>query len=181
MQNARLTAEQDSKAGRAVDVKLFDQVLVDRRGNSVKFKSDAIGDGVVVIDFIYTTCTTICPVLSQIMAIVQDRLAHLKNGVKVRLISISVDPATDTPARLNKFAKRFGVRPGWTWLTGKRRNVYRVLDGLGAYTPDFEDHATMILVGDVRRGRWTRFLGFPDPDRIVEKVTEFNDTRNSSR
>ena len=45
-----------------------------------------------------------------------------------------------------------------------------VLDGLGAYTPNFEDHAAMVLVGDGASGDWSRFFGFPNPDRIMQQV-----------
>jgi protein SCO1/2 len=154
---------------------------VDQRGNPVKFQSEAIGGRIVVIDFIYTRCTTVCPVLSQVLALVQDGLGDRLNGRDIRLVSISVDPAADTPERLNAFAVRFGAGPAWRWLTGRKHDIDRVLDGLGAYTPDFADHPSMVLVGDGRDGGWTRFYGFPSPDLILTKINELVARRNTSK
>jgi protein SCO1/2 len=52
-----------------------------------------------------------------------------------------------------------------------------VLEDFGAYTPNFEDHPSMILVGDGTSGQWSRFLGFPGADQIVGKVNEFSASR----
>ena len=64
--------------------------------------------------------------------------------------------------RLKAFGARFKAGPGWTWLTGEVGDVERVLKGLGAFTPNFSEHAPMMLVGDGRTGAWTRYNGFPD-------------------
>jgi protein SCO1/2 len=155
----------------AADVTLADATLVDHEGAPARFRSDVIGDRIVVVDFVYTTCTTVCPVLSSVFARVQERLGErLERGV--RLVSVSLDPARDTPARIKAYASRFGAGPHWKWLTGNQEDVEQVLKGLGAYTPNFSAHAPMVLVGDGRAGGWTRFNGFPAEDRIVAKVDE---------
>lgn len=153
----------------SVNIKLLDLRLVDQDGTRVSFRRDMIADKIVVMDFVYTTCTTVCPILSAVMAEVQRRLGD-RVGADVRLVSISVDPITDTPERLKAYARRVGARSGWTWLTGQKFTVDQVLDGLGAYTPNFEDHPAMVLVGDGRTGQWARFFGFPSPDQIMAKV-----------
>ena len=76
-----------------------DVTLVDQDGRSVRFRSDVLRDRVVVIDFVFTTCTTICPVLSSTFARLQDRLGERLAG-SVQLVSISLDPVRDTPERL---------------------------------------------------------------------------------
>lgn len=177
----RVLAGQQAGSDATVDVKLLDLELVDKRGNPVKFQSEAIGDRIVVIDFVYTRCTTVCPVLSQVLALVQDGLGDRLNGQDIRLVSISVDPTADTPARLNAFAVRFGAGPAWWWLTGRKHDIDRVLDALGAYTPDFADHPSMVLVGDGRNGGWTRFYGFPSPDRILAKINELVAIRDTTK
>jgi protein SCO1/2 len=63
------------------------------------------------------------------------------------------------------------------WLTGAKPDVDRVLKGFGAYTPRFEDHPTMVLVGDARSGTWTRFYGFPSADQLSAKVEAIRTTR----
>jgi protein SCO1/2 len=88
----------------------------------------------------------------------------------VVLVSVSVDPVRDTPQRLKAYSKIHKARPGWIWLTGQKSTMNAVLDGLGAYSPNFEDHAAMVLIGDGQSGQWSRLYGFPNPDRIVEQV-----------
>lgn len=162
--------QSSSAAGRAsTEIKLLDLELIDKTGQSVRFKSEAVGERIVVMNFVYTSCTTICPVTSAIFGQVQARLGeHL--GKDVFLVSVTVDPVTDRPARLKTYAQKHGARAGWIWLTGNKFSVDKVLDGLGAYTASYQDHPAMILVGDGRTGQWTRFFGFPSPDQIMTKV-----------
>lgn len=170
----------DMSAQGATSIKLLDLELLNQDGKPVRFASEALGEGIVVMDFIYTNCTTICPVVSQIMARVRDELGD-RVTQDVRLVSVSVDPGTDTPQRLKEYAARLDAGPEWLWLTGYKPDVDRVLDGLGAYTPDFTEHAGMVLVGDPRTGVWERFYGFPDPERIVARVNELAAARAKAR
>ena len=158
-------------------VDLLDLPLVDQHGNDVKFVSDVIGDRIVVMDFIYTSCTTVCPVISAVFGQVQDKLGD-QLGDDVVLVSVSVDPVRDTPKRLKAYSKTHKAQPGWIWLTGNKRTMDEVLDGLGAYSPNFEDHPAMVLVGDGQNGQWSRFYGFPNPDRIMEQVNALQAARN---
>jgi len=133
----------------------------------------------VVMDFVFTTCTTVCPVLSAIFARLQDRLGdRLDRGVQ--LVSVSLDPARDTSERIKAYAAKHGAGPHWRWLTGKQEDVEQVLKGLGAYTPNFSAHTPMVLVGDGRSGKWTRFNGFPELDRTVAQVDELLAARATS-
>jgi protein SCO1/2 len=159
----------------ASDVTLADVPLVDQDGRAVRFPAVA-GDGIVVMNFVYTTCTTVCPVLSSILRGVQARLGEAL-GADVRLVSLSIDPVRDTPARLRAYAARHGAGPHWTWLTGTAADVEKALRGAGAYSADFASHAPMILVGDARSGRWYRLNGFPTQDRIVARVDELRALR----
>lgn len=170
---------QVDRAGQ-VDVRLLDLELVDRNGKPVKFESEAIADRIVAINFVYTTCTTICPVLSALFTQVQDQLGA-RLGNEVWLVSMSIDPIRDTPRRMAAEAQKFGAGPGWLWLTGQKNLVDRVLVGLGAYTPVFEDHPSMILIGDARRGVWRRIFGFPAPDDIVAVIDEFAAARGVTK
>jgi protein SCO1/2 len=163
----------------AVSVTVKDTPLLDQDGRAVKFASDVVGDRLVVIDFVFTTCTTICPILSAKLARVQEKLGD-RLGREVRLISVSIDPARDTPERLKAYAARFKAREGWTWVTGEPEAVNGLLKGLGAYTADFTAHAPMMLVGDGRTGRWARLNGFPDPDRVVAVLDALEAARTTT-
>lgn len=143
--------------------------LRDQTGTSVQFPGEVLGDRLVVMDFIFTSCTTICPVLSAKLAKVQERLGA-RAGPEVVLVSVSLDPLRDTPARLAEFGARFKAGPAWRWLTGAPEDVTKVLKGLGVWTPRFADHGPVVLVGDPGTGRWHRFNGFPDVERLVSAV-----------
>lgn len=160
----------------SVQVKYDDTVLVTQDGKKLKLKSEVFANRIVVLDFAYTTCTTVCPVLSAVLAKVQDQLGD-KSGKEVQLVTITVDPARDTPARLKQYASKYGAKAGWLWLTGPTGTVNEVLKGFNAYAPNFEDHPAMILVGDPVSGSWTRFYGFSDPKDILAKVDELRAAR----
>lgn len=155
----------------SIEIKLDDAALVTQDGERVQLNSDVIADKIVVMDFVYTTCTTVCPVLSAIFGQIQDQLGD-RLDKEVILVSVSVDPTRDTPQRLKAYAARHQAREGWLWLTGQKPTVDAVLEQLGVYTPNFEDHPSIVLVGDGRSGQWTRFFGFPSPDQIMAKVDQ---------
>jgi len=165
-------------AAQAVTVNLPEGMLVNQAGESVDLAGDIVGDHIVVVDFVYTTCTTVCPVLSAILLQVQSAVGD-RLGDDVRLVSISVDPLRDTPERMSAYAKKLHAGEGWQWLTGDKLIVNEVLQSFGAYTPNFEDHPAMVLVGDGSTGQWARFVGFPGANHIIEKIDEYTAARSA--
>jgi len=163
----------------ALRIDLPEVVLTNQDDVDVDLTGDVLADRIAVVDFVYTTCTTVCPVLSAVFRQIEEAL-HDRLGPEVVLVSISVDPNRDTPERLRNYAAKFGAPANWVWLTGRQQNVRNVLEAFGAYTPNFEDHPSMILVGDPGRGEWARYLGFPAPATIVAKVDEFAAARAAS-
>jgi len=162
---------QGDKAPGKLHIKLPDTLLTDQNGKAVRFKADMMADRLVVINFIYTTCTTVCPVQSALIADLQRRLGE-RSGKDVALISVSVDPLRDTPLRLKEFAARYKAGPGWSFLTGSRPAVDEVLKAFDVYTPNFADHPAAVLVGDPRSGEWVRYLGFPSSDQLLGRIRE---------
>ena len=149
-----------------------DVVLLNQEGEQVRFYSDLVKDKVVAINFIFTTCTTICPPMGANFASLQ-RLLRDRGGREVHLISVSVDPAVDTPARLKSWASKFSAGPGWTLVTGPKPDVDGLLKALKVFTPDKNDHSPTVLVGDEARGVWTRVWGLarpPEMARAIERV-----------
>ena len=150
-------------------VVLRDVPLVDATGKRLRLAQDVIGERIAVVNFIYTSCTTVCPVSSATFQQLQQRLGA-SLGKEVVLVSITVDPLRDTPQRLREYGARYRAAEGWTWLTGAKPDVDGALKGFGAYTPNFEDHPATVLVGDARAGKWTRFFGFPSVDDLVARI-----------
>lgn len=121
----------------------------------------------VVIDFVYTTCQTSCSILSAIMAQVEQRVRD-QLGEQLVLVSLTVDPAHDTPLQLKSYAAKFATTPYWHWLTGSMADVQQALRAFNI--PAFgrpEDHAPVIVAGNVRTGKWQRWIGIPDPDAVA--------------
>jgi protein SCO1/2 len=170
--------QKSQPAAESADIELRDHLLMDQDGRELMFVGDVIGENIVVMDFVYTTCTTICPVLSALFTQVQGQLGDAV-GDEVTLVSMSVDPVRDTPQRLKAYSAKHRAGEGWLWLTGPKADVEDVLTGLGAYTPSFEDHPSMVLIGDGRTGEWKRLFGFPNPDRIVQIVNDFREQRRA--
>lgn len=160
-----------AKSNESIALKLPDTPLTDQDGRKLRLVSELMGDRIIVASFVYTNCTTICPVVSTLFSQTQDKLGDLLER-KVRLVSLSVDPARDTPARLKAYAATHGAKPGWYWLTGAPADVTAALQGFGTYTPNFKDHPVVIMIGDAKSGKWIRYYGFQNPDRLAAKVRE---------
>lgn len=165
-----------AKPAGTVRIQLPDTALTDHRGKTAAFKSQLLGDRLVLVNFIYTTCTTVCPAHSALFADVQQRLGE-RAGRDVALVTVTVDPVRDTPLRLKAFSAPYQPGPGWSFVGGRKQDVDEVLKALGAYTPNFVDHPAAVLVGDPRSGEWTRFFGFPSSQQLLARVDELQAAR----
>lgn len=161
------------------DVKVLDVGLLDQQGAVRKFQTDVIGDRIAVVNFVYASCKTSCPMASAVFGQVQDRLGS-RLGRDVAMVSLSIDPVTDRPAKLRAVADQFDSKPGWSWLTGEKAVMDQVLRGFGVYLSNITDHPTMVLIGDGKTGEWIRLLGFPSPDEIIRHVERFEQARRAT-
>jgi protein SCO1 len=157
------------EAGEKVEIEIPDVPLFDQDGKQVRFYSDLVRGKTVMINFIFTSCTTICPPMGATFGKVQQLLGD-RAGRDVHLISVSVDPATDSPPRLKEWGKKFGAGPGWTLVTGERETVIQLLKALGVYTPNINDHTPLVLAGNDPRREWTRAYGLAAPAKLVELI-----------
>lgn len=102
---------------RPTKVRVYDLRLLDERGKKIRFHSDLLKGKTVVMGFFYTICEFICTMQGQLFSRLQSRLGD-RLGKDVHLVLVSMDPATDTPRRLREWGAKYGVRPGWTLVTG---------------------------------------------------------------
>jgi protein SCO1 len=150
--------------------KYFSDVeLLDQDGRKVRFYTDMLKGKTVVINAFFTTCTSVCPPMNRNMEKIQEALGD-RLGKEVFLISISVDPATDTPPRLKEYAAKFHAKPGWTFLTGKKENVDWALYKVGQYVETKDDHTTVIIVGNEATGLWKKMFGMAKAAELVQIV-----------
>jgi len=143
-----------------------DVEVLDQNGNELHFYSDLIKGKTVAINFIFTNCTTICPPLAATFARVQKEMGD-KVGRDVHFISISVDPLTDTPERLKAWGAKFKAGPGWTFVTGNKEEMDKLLSALGASVSRREDHSPTVIVGNDLKGVWTRTYGLAKTSQMV--------------
>jgi protein SCO1/2 len=158
---------QESYSIEDVTYEVPDVMLTDQNGEKVSIAALLNGEDPVMVNFIFTTCTTICPVLSAIFTQAQKRYGEELDGVK--LISISIDPDYDTPARLREYAQRFHAKEGWTFLTGDIDAIIEVLTSLDAYNGDKMNHIPLNLIRKQGSSTWLRLEGFPDASDLVKE------------
>ena len=148
-----------------------DVEVLDQHGNELHFYSDLIKGKTVAINFIFTNCTTICPPLAATFARLQKEMGD-KIGKDVHLISISVDPLTDTPERLKAWGAKFKAGPGWTFVTGEKQEMDKLLNALGAAVSKREDHTPAMIIGNDEKGVWTRTYGLAKINQIVGVIND---------
>jgi protein SCO1/2 len=179
-ENHKQRAAPAEQAPKSVKVALADTPLVDQDGRKLRLKSDLMAGRIVVVDFIYTTCTTICPIFTATMASVQEKLADVI-GRDVQLVTVTVDPLRDTPRRLKDYAAKHHAEPtGWSFVTGAKSDVDAVNKAFGSYTANIDDHPPMVMVGDTANGQWTRFYGFPTANELEKRVRDLMAARKGT-
>jgi protein SCO1 len=159
-------------------IKFPEAQVYDQLGKKLNFYVDLIKERTVAINFVFTTCTTICPPLTATFRRVQQQLGD-RIGRDVFLISVSVDPVTDVPERLRAYSEKFKAAPGWTFVTGSKTEIDSLLRALGAYVPDKNDHAPTILIGNDAARFWTRAYGLAPAATIVRLLNEASGKESS--
>ena len=142
---------------------LPDAPLTDETGGRTSLKELLATERPVVMNFIYTSCTTICPVMTATLVQMQRQMAGSKQ--MPLFVSISVDPDFDSPAILKSYAARSGA--DWTFLTGSRNDVLTVLGGFDAWRGSKANHAAITLMRGAHSKEWTRIEGLASAQQLV--------------
>lgn len=149
-------------------------LLTDQDGRQLRFFDDMIKGKVVVINFIFTTCSDSCPLetarLRQVQKLLGDRV-----GKDIFFYSISIDPLSDTPEVLKAYAQRFQVGPGWKFLTGEFADVTELRQKLGLFIDGIDngrnkDHNLSLIVGNQETGRWMKASPFENPWILADQL-----------
>lgn len=146
-----------------------DVELTNQDGKKVRFYSDVLKGKTVVVNAFFTTCTSVCPPMNRNMEKIQEALGD-RVGRDVFLVSITVDPENDTPARMKEYAKKFHAGAGWTFLTGKKENLDWALYKLGQYVENKDDHTTVFIIGNEPTGLWKKAFGMANVAELVQVV-----------
>jgi protein SCO1/2 len=144
-----------------------DVTLVNQNGAKVKLRTLLNSKRVVMVDFIYTTCTTICPVLSAGFSNFQKKVGP--GSKNVQLLSISIDPDNDTPKRLREYLKRYDAKAGWDFLTGAKDDIEKVVRALDAYASNKMYHLPLALLYSSSDNKWVRIYGLIGTSDLISE------------
>lgn len=139
-------------------------------GRPIDLKSELDDGRAVVMTFIYTTCTSICPVISQTFEQLQDMLGPQLSHV--HLVSITIDPENDTPSRLREYAAKFGAGPQWQYYTGTIDATIAAQKAFNVYREDKMDHNPVVFVRAAPGKPWLRVDGFATADELLHSYQE---------
>jgi protein SCO1/2 len=154
-------------ARQAASYRLPQTTLVRSDGVKTNFL-DEIDDGKpVILNFIYTTCTAICPILSQSFAGFQRGLGVERN--KVHMVSISIDPEEDTPARLANYARRLDAGEQWRFYTGSVQASITLQKAFQVYFGNKMHHRPVTFMRLAPGQAWVRLDGFTTPDDLLKE------------
>jgi cytochrome oxidase Cu insertion factor (SCO1/SenC/PrrC family) len=145
-----------------------DVTLTDSAGARVRLAAALESPGPVVLQFIFTTCPSICPVMTATLAAACEELGPDRN--QVRMISISIDPEYDTPERLRDYAQKFKAGANWRFLTGSRDDVAAVQKAFGAYRPNKMQHEPLTFLRAAPGEPWVRLAGPITPAELAGEV-----------
>jgi len=172
-----LLAAELNDAGQKTDASEFTRAIVNyetpdvavirQDGKKSSFSKELYDGRPVILNFVFVSCSAICPMLSHLFSIVQTKLD--KEGQKFHLMSISIDPESDTPAKLTEYAKKFGAGPDWNLYTGTREASIFIQKAFNAYRGDKMKHASVIFMRAAPGKPWLRLEGFVSPDEVIRE------------
>ena len=145
-----------------------DVTLLNQDGKRVNLKALIDSGKPVVVNFIFTTCTTICPVLSAGFSSIQRELGD-QAADRVQLISISIDPEHDRPEQLKEYGVRFDAGKGWDFLTGTREDIGKVLTAFDAFVTDKMSHEPLYIFRSPNSGEWVRVKGLAKKSELLKE------------
>lgn len=159
------TSEKFTRTSASYDVP--DVTLTDMSGARVPLASALAYDGPVFLQFIFTTCPTICPVMSSTLSSAQAKLGT--DAERVRMISISVDPEQDTPERLREYARKFKAGPQWMFLTGDLEKIVAVQKSFDAYRGNKMRHEPLTFMRAAPAKPWLRLDGLLSATQLIDE------------
>ncbi|MDO8448466.1 MAG: SCO family protein [Rhodoferax sp.] len=161
----------DSYVRTRVAYSVPDVKLLDANGARVSLRSElADQDRPVILNFIFTSCTAICPVMTATFSEVQATLGPQRSAV--RMVSISIDPEQDTPAVLKAYAGKFGAGPQWQMLTGSLHDSIAVQRAFNVYRGDKMGHSPATFLRAKAGQPWVRLEGFASANDILQEYRQ---------
>ncbi|MEX8498749.1 MAG: SCO family protein [Leptothrix ochracea] len=166
-----VNADAMALSSRSQAITLPDVDVVRDDGQRMRFPQ-AIDDGrPVVLDFIYTSCTAICPVTSQVFMEFRELLGPTQRD-SVNMVSVSIDPEQDTPRQLSKYAKRFGSAGTWAHYTGSTKDSETIQRAFNVWRGDKMNHQPVTFIRAAVGQPWIRIDGFLSPTDLLTQYRQ---------
>jgi protein SCO1/2 len=144
--------------------------LIRDDGKVVGLRAELDDGRPVVLAFIYTSCTTVCPLTSHALSELQSKLGSARD--RVHLVSITIDPEQDTPARLREYAKSFNAGPEWQHYTGTIAASETAQRAFDVYRGVKMDHSPAMLIRPAPNAPWVRIDGFATADQVYAELPD---------
>ena len=141
--------------------------VIKMSGKTVSLREELSHDQPVILNFIFTSCTTICPVLTATLAQAEQQLEN--EPIVPRLVSVSIDPEYDTPKRLRHYATAYQAGPNWDFLTGDTKSIIAIQRAFDAYRGDKMNHTAVTLLRGSSGETWVRLEGFTTAADLVRE------------
>ncbi len=146
-------------------------------GRSLRFYDDVVRGKVVLFNMMYAVCTGICPGNTANLREVQAALGN-RLGRDVFMVSMTLQPESDTPEVLSDYVESYCIKPGWLFLTGKPNEMDLIRRKLGFFNDDpaidgdLANHTGMLRLGNERLDRWSMMPALAKPDQIARNVLQ---------
>ena len=140
--------------------------VVNQNGRHVRFNSQVVEGRIAIVTGFFTTCSAMCPITQEKLAQVAKLLGP-RLGKDVVIVSVSVDPQNDTPARMKDWGEKFHIGPGWTLLSGNPAEVDTLLKSLGLSVPLPQRHQSALMVGSTASG-WVRISSWTSAEKLAK-------------
>ena len=154
--------------------------VISQDGVTHQFYDDLVKDKIVIINFMFTNCQTVCPLMTSRMAEVRRQLGD-RVGKDIFIYSITVDPENDTSEVLKDYADAFDTGPGWLFLTGKKEDLFAIRAKFGERSITLSAHRTEAALGNDATGEWTKLSAFEDYEIAVKTVLEMDPNWRAER
>ena len=150
--------------------------LTTQEGATVHLYDDLLKGKSVAINVMYTSCKDECPLETARLAQVQ-RLLGERMGKDIFFYSITIDPKRDKPEVLKAYAQKYGVGPGWLFLTGREEDIKLATKKLGLSrvrdSASKDGHTASLMVGNEPAGLWMRNSAVDNPQFLATTIGNF--------
>ena len=172
LQLAQTTQESKKYKTEFSEYTIPDLTLINHNAQSVSLQELLAEDKPIVLNFIFTSCPTICPVLTSTFAKLQSSLQT--HHPKVQMISVSIDPEHDTPTVLHDYAEKFKANDNWAFITGNTKDIESLQKSFESFRGDKMSHVPVYFMRAATSKKWLRIEGFPSIKNMINEYRQLN-------